>query len=62
VPRTTSTTEKVREPIGTGPYAIEDWEYGQKLILARNDRYWGAKPSFARAEYQWRARAASAPR
>ncbi len=55
VPRTTSTTEKVREPIGTGPYAIEDWEYGQKLILARNDRYWGAKPSFARAEYQWRS-------
>jgi peptide/nickel transport system substrate-binding protein len=55
VPRTTSTTEKVREPIGTGPYAIADWEYGQKLILARNDRYWGAKPSFARAEYQWRS-------
>jgi len=55
VPRTTSTTEKVREPIGTGPYAIADWEYGQKLTLARNDRYWGAKPTFARAEYQWRS-------
>jgi peptide/nickel transport system substrate-binding protein len=55
VPRTTSTTEKVREPIGTGPYAIADWEYGQKLTLARNDRYWGAKPAFARAEYQWRS-------
>ena len=25
VPHTTSTTEKVREPIGTGPYAIDDW-------------------------------------
>ena len=36
VPRTTSTTEKVREPIGTGPYAVENWEYGQKLILHRN--------------------------
>ncbi|MBS1694659.1 MAG: peptide ABC transporter substrate-binding protein [Actinobacteria bacterium] len=55
VPRTTSTTEKVREPIGTGPYAIEDWEYGQKLVLHRNDAYWGAKPAFARAEYQWRS-------
>jgi peptide/nickel transport system substrate-binding protein len=55
VPRGTSMTEKVREPIGTGPYAIADWEYGQKLVLARNDRYWGAKPSFARAEYQWRS-------
>ena len=55
VPRSTSTTEKVREPIGTGPYAIEDWEYGQKLLLKRNDTYWGKEPAFARAEYQWRS-------
>src|SRR6185436_17620656 len=55
VPTTTSITEKVREPIGTGPYAIEDWEYGQKLLLKRNDTYWGKKPGFARAEYQWRS-------
>jgi peptide/nickel transport system substrate-binding protein len=55
VPRTTSTTEKVREPIGTGPYAIEDWEFGQKLLLSRNETYWGAKPAFAKAEYQWRS-------
>ncbi len=55
VPSSTSTTEKVREPIGTGPYAISDWEYGQKLLLKRNDRYWGDKPAFARAEYQWRS-------
>jgi peptide/nickel transport system substrate-binding protein len=55
VPTTTSTTEKVREPIGTGPYAIEDWEYGQRLLLTRNDTYWGKKPGFARAEYQWRS-------
>jgi len=55
VPRTTSTTAKVREPIGTGPYAIDDWEYGQKLRLKRNDTYWGKKPAFARAEYQWRS-------
>jgi len=55
VPRSTSTTQKVREPVGTGPYAIADWEYGQKLVLARNDAYWGKKPAFARAEYQWRS-------
>jgi peptide/nickel transport system substrate-binding protein len=55
VPRTTSTTAKVREPIGTGPYTIDDWEYGQKLRLARNETYWGRKPAFARAEYQWRS-------
>ncbi len=55
VPRSTSSTEKVREPIGTGPYAIADWEYGQKLLLQRNDTYWGPAPAFARAEYQWRS-------
>ncbi|MBB2989584.1 peptide/nickel transport system substrate-binding protein [Mycolicibacterium iranicum] len=55
VPRTTSTTEKVREPIGTGPYAIARWDYGQKLVLTRNATYWGQAPSFATAEYQWRS-------
>jgi peptide/nickel transport system substrate-binding protein len=55
VPRTTSTTEKVREPIGTGPYAVDNWDYGQKLTLVRNDTYWGEAPDFARAEYQWRS-------
>lgn len=55
VPRTTSTTEKVREPIGTGPYAIQDWEYGQKLTLQRNPTYWGEAPAFAKAQYQWRS-------
>lgn len=55
VPRTTSATEKVREPIGTGPYAIQDWQYGQKLILARNATYWGKPPAFAKAEYKWRS-------
>ncbi|MBB3605367.1 peptide/nickel transport system substrate-binding protein [Mycolicibacterium sp. BK556] len=55
VPRTTSTKEKVREPIGTGPYAIENWDFGQNLVLKRNDTYWGPKPAFTRAEYQWRS-------
>lgn len=55
VPRTTSVTEKVREPIGTGPYAIDNWEYGQKLSLKRNPTYWGREPAFAKAEYQWRS-------
>jgi peptide/nickel transport system substrate-binding protein len=55
VPTGTSMTEKVREPIGTGPYAIDRWDFGQKLRLKRNETYWGEKPDFARAEYQWRS-------
>lgn len=50
----TSKTEFVREPIGTGPYAIDDWQAGTKLTLKRNADYWGDKPAFAKVEYQWR--------
>jgi peptide/nickel transport system substrate-binding protein len=54
VPRTTSTTDRVREPIGTGPYKIDKWDYSQRLTLTRNDSYWGAAPEYSRAIYQWR--------
>ncbi|WP_314212607.1 ABC transporter substrate-binding protein [Pseudarthrobacter equi] len=55
VPMSTSTTEKVREPIGTGPYKIESWDAGQKISLSSWDGYWGDKPAYAKAEYQWRS-------
>lgn len=55
VPPSTSTTEKVREPIGTGPYKIESWDAGQKITLSSWDGYWGDKPAYAKAEYQWRS-------
>lgn len=51
----TSNTEFVREPIGTGPYAIGEWQAGTKLTLERNDDYWGDAPQFAEVEYQWRS-------
>jgi peptide/nickel transport system substrate-binding protein len=54
VPPSTSTTEKVREPIGTGPYAVEEWAAGQRLTLSRNDSYWGEAPDFEKASYVWR--------
>ncbi len=55
VPTSTSTTEKVREPIGTGPYKIEKWDAGQKISLTSWDGYWGGKPAYNKAEYQWRS-------
>jgi peptide/nickel transport system substrate-binding protein len=50
----TDPTGKVREPVGTGPYAIGAWEAGTRLVLERNPTYWGEAPAFARADYQWR--------
>jgi ABC-type transport system substrate-binding protein len=35
-----------REPdglIGSGPYALESWEDGQRITLVRRDNYWGSK-------------------
>ncbi|MFI7127150.1 ABC transporter substrate-binding protein [Nonomuraea sp. NPDC050153] len=54
VPKSTSTTEKVRQPVGTGPYKIDKWDAGLKLTLGRNQKYWGKAPSFQTVEYQWR--------
>lgn len=51
----TSADEMVREPIGTGPYAIGEWQAGTKITLERNDDYWGEAPQFATVEYQWRS-------
>src|SRR4029453_8129087 len=36
----TSTTQP---PTGTGPYKLESWKVGDKLVLVRNDGYWGKK-------------------
>jgi peptide/nickel transport system substrate-binding protein len=30
-------------PIGTGPFKFESWTRGDRLVLARNDDYWGEK-------------------
>ena len=31
---------------GSGPYEIESYVEGDKLVLKRNDKYWGTKPVF----------------
>ncbi|WP_424464293.1 ABC transporter substrate-binding protein [Pseudoclavibacter helvolus] len=54
VPTSTSSTEKVREPIGTGPYQVDQWDVGTKLTLGVYDGYWGEAPSYPSVEYQWR--------
>lgn len=32
---------KIMEPIGTGPFKRESWDPGEKMVLVRNDDYWG---------------------
>ena len=35
-------------PTGTGPFKFESWTVGQRVVLVRNERYWGKKPQIAR--------------
>ncbi|MDI7247668.1 MAG: ABC transporter substrate-binding protein [Bacillota bacterium] len=31
-------------PVGTGPFKFVRWDHGDKIIIERNDAYWGGKP------------------
>jgi peptide/nickel transport system substrate-binding protein len=45
----------IREPIGTGPYALKNWTPGQQIVLAARSDYWGAKPQVTEATYLFRS-------
>jgi peptide/nickel transport system substrate-binding protein len=38
------------EANGTGPYRLVGWEQGRRLRLARNERYWGPRPTLPEVE------------
>lgn len=44
----------VRDPIGTGPYALTEWTPGQRIVLTRRDGYWGEQPKVTSATYLFR--------
>lgn len=33
--------------MGSGPYTLESWNRGQKLVLKANENYWGGKPTLS---------------
>ncbi|MBJ7577865.1 peptide ABC transporter substrate-binding protein [Devosia sp. MC532] len=49
--------EFVRDPVGTGPYALTDWTAGQHIILERRADYWGEQPEVTKATYVFRSEA-----
>jgi peptide/nickel transport system substrate-binding protein len=36
------------KPIGTGPYRLVEYQLNSRIVLERNDSYWGAKPKLKR--------------
>jgi peptide/nickel transport system substrate-binding protein len=39
-------------PVGAGPYKLEEWIRGDRIVLIRNEKYYGKRPSVARLIFQ----------
>lgn len=46
VPKALHGPEYARNPVGSGPYMMVEWNEGQQMIAQRNPHYFGAKPFF----------------
>jgi peptide/nickel transport system substrate-binding protein len=42
-----------RNPVGTGPYKLERWVRGERVVLTANDAYWGPKPGAPRLVWRY---------
>jgi ABC-type transport system substrate-binding protein len=47
----------VNNPIGTGPYKLENWDRGNELVLTRFDEYWGEPAKEQTLILRWNAEA-----
>ena len=34
-----------RSPVGAGPYKLAEWVKGERIVLVRNEHFWGKKPT-----------------
>jgi peptide/nickel transport system substrate-binding protein len=41
------------EPNGTGPYKLDNWDKGNRLVLTAFEGYWGDAPLTAGVEFRW---------
>ena len=40
------------KPIGSGPYRIAEYQLNSRIVLERNDSYWGPKPKMRRVTFE----------
>ena len=45
---TTADFNSGKAAVGTGPYKLAEFVSGERLVVERNDKYWGGKPTWAR--------------
>ncbi len=56
---TTSDYNTGAAAIGTGPYRLISWARGDRLVMERNDRYWGARPAWNTVTFRYVKNASS---
>lgn len=39
------------QAVGTGPFVLEQWDSGSKIVFSTNENYWGEKPDFDALEF-----------
>jgi peptide/nickel transport system substrate-binding protein len=37
-----------QHPTGAGPYVLQEWVKGDRIVMVRNENYWGEKPTVAK--------------
>src|SRR5579871_2728358 len=42
----------LKKPVGTGPYKLAEYELNSRIVLERNDKYWGPPAKIARITIQ----------
>lgn len=56
---TTSDYNTGTAAIGTGPYRLISWARGDRLVMRRNERYWGARPEWDTVTFRYVKNASS---
>lgn len=45
--------EEVRQkPVGAGPFVLKEWVKGDRIVMVRNENYWGKKPTVAQLTWK----------
>lgn len=48
-----SVAKAATDPVGTGPYRFTRWNRGDRLMLERNDAWWGGKPAIRAVTFRF---------